>query len=307
MDNEQEFQEYNTQTNPQNELQQQLSEQSSNYKNNIINTKQIIIIVFSILGSVFLFFAIILPICKNVKSMFIGPSLSEYESYLTEKYKNDTFYYVSGDPSCVWFDSGYCQVVFSSTSLKNATFRVSAYHYDNSFRDNYYETKYGFNLEDYYYEKYGIKLLEDVISQSMPYNTRTTIINRAESSVLNGPFNSFDDFLTQLEEKGNDNMEIYLTIAPYPNNLDIYNLDWMDFASIESEIAKVIKQNNLKLASVNLIIANDKKEYKGTCPKEFNHTIRGDMYSSYRNRIGTEDNPDGRQISGCLRTIYSKT
>ena len=53
MDNEQEFQEYNTQTNPQNELQQQLSEQSSNYKNNIINTKHIIIIVSSILGSIF--------------------------------------------------------------------------------------------------------------------------------------------------------------------------------------------------------------------------------------------------------------
>ena len=307
MDNKQEFQEYNMQTNAQNESQQQLSEQPSDCKNNKINMKQLFIIISLILGSIILFFVVILPIYKSVKSMFIGPSLSEFESYLAKKYKDDTFYYVSGDPSCGWFDSGFCRVVFSSASLDNVTFEVNAYHYDNSFRDNYYETKYGFNLKDYYYEKYGIKLLEDVISQSMPYNAHTAIINRAESSIFNGSFDSFDDFLAQLEEKGNDNVEIYLTIDPYPNNLDIYNLNWIDFASIESEVAKVIKQNNLKLASVNLIIANDKKEYKGTCPKEFNHTIRGDMYSSYRDRIGTEDDPDGRQISGCLRTIYSKT
>lgn len=309
MDDEQKPQDFNIETSDQNKPQQQLSIQANNYRENKINLKLVVLIISSILGSIIFVFAIILPVYKSVKSIFYGPSLSEYESYLAKKYRNDTFYYVSGNPSCVWFNTGSCEVLFSSTSLNGTTFEVYAsHHYDYGFSDNYYQTKYGFDFKKFYYEKYGGKLFENVISQSAPrYVIETTIINRSQTSTLKGPFNSFNDFLTQLEQQGNNNIDIYLTL--YSNITDIYNLDWLDFTSIESEVSKVIIQNDLKPASVNLVVENNGKEYiDSVCPKEFDHTIRSPLEISYRdNTIGAEDEPDGRSIKGCLRTIFSKT
>ena len=292
MDNEQKLQGYNMQTNTQDEPQEKLPEQTNDHKNIKNTMKQVLIIVSIILGSITLFFVVILPVYKNIKSMLIGPSLSEYESYLAKKYTDDTFYYVSGDPSCGWFDSGFCQVLFSSTSLSGTTFKVVANHYDNGFWDNYYETKYDFNFTGYYYEKYGGQLLENVISQSTFHTARATLVNH---------------FLTKLEQQGNDNIEVYLEIGSA--DIDIYNLDWINFAVIESEVSKVVEQNDLKLASVKLIVENYKTGYTGICPKEFNHTIRAAINTVYTNyyRPGEEDKPDGRSIKGCLRTIYSKT
>ena len=309
MDNEQKLQDYNIQTNTQGEPQEKLPERANDHKNIM---KQVLIIASIILGSITLFFVIILPAYKNIKSMFAGPSLSEYESYLAKKYTDDTFYYVSGDPSCGWFDSGFCQVLFSSASLNDVTFKVVANHYDNVFWDNYYETKYDFNIKDYYYEKYGGRRLENVISQLTSHTARATLVNPTESSTLNGSFSSFNDFLTKLEQQGNDNIEVYLEIGSA--DIDIYNLGWINYALIDSEVSKVIEQNDLKLASVKLIVENYKTGYTGICPKEFDHTIRGAINIVYNNnyrannyRAGEEDNPDGRSIKGCLRTIYSKT
>lgn len=277
----------------------QSPKQVGNSKKNQPNTKRIFLIVSLILASIILFFAVVFPALKYAKSLFFGPSLSEYESYLSEKYKDDTFYYVSGNPSCDWFDSGFCRTNFSSASLNGKTFIVVAYH-SGSFMDTYYVTKYGFNLENFYSEKYG-EPLEHAISNVTPYTARATIRNSTEYSLENDSFDSFDDYLTKLEQQ--DGVKAYLVLnSP---DINIYNADQIDFATIESEVSKVIEQNNLKLASVNLIIMNKNSEDTGVCPKEFDHTIRISTYNSFGTE-GTQDEPDGRPIDSCLRIIYSK-
>ncbi len=302
MDTKQELQKDNVQTNTQNE-QQQLSGQANNYRNNKENTKRIIIIISLTLGSIILFFIVFLPIQKALSHIFHGPPLSEYESYLTQRYKDDTFYYVSGNPSCVWFDSDSCRVQFSSASLNGKTFTVTARH--DSFSDNYYEAKYNFNLKSYYHEKYG-KLFEDAISDLVPYPVEIEIKNRSESYIREGSFDSFDDYINTLEQQ-EKSIEIYLMMVS--SDIDIYNLDELDFTIVKSKVTEIIKQNNLGLPSVNLVVSSFKEEYTGTCPKEFDHTIRGVVSIVYDNDyyiIGTDDDPDGRSISGCLLTIYQK-
>lgn len=64
------------QTNTQDEPQEKLPEQTNDHKNIKNTMKQVLIIVSIILGSITLFFVVILPVYKNIKSMLIGPSLS---------------------------------------------------------------------------------------------------------------------------------------------------------------------------------------------------------------------------------------
>lgn len=266
--------------------------------------KKIILITSLILGSIFLFFVVVLPILMLIRSIFVGPSLSSYESYLARKYKNETFYFVSGDPSCPWFDSGTCTARFSSKSLKNRSFTVTATKYSSSFSDNYYEIKYGFSLIDFYEKKYGVQLLKKSISNTASPYIMTNIINSSESAIRNSSFDSYDDFLAKLEQLSDNNITIYYTVMD--SKLDIYNLSW-DFASIESEVSEVIEQNDLKLASVKLIVGNKKIKYTGICPEEFDHTLRGSIELFFTKKDeSAADEPDGRSIEGCLRTIYSK-
>lgn len=306
MNTGQELQINNTQADTQNEPQQQLPEQANSCKNNKKNTIRIIIIISLILGSIILFFIIFFPIQKTSSHIFHGPPLSEYESYLTQRYKDDTFYYVSGDPSCLWFDSGFCRVQFSSTSLNGKTFTVTANRYRSYFSDDYYEIKYNFKLENYYHEKYS-KLFEDTISNLTPYPVRIEVKNPSESSMRESSFDSFDDYIAALEQQ-EKSIEIYLMMVS--SDIDIYNLDELDFTLIKSEVSRIVEQNNLKIPSVDLVVSSFKEEYTGTCPKEFDHTIRSSInvvYDNFYNYIiGTDDDPDGRPIRGCLLTIYQK-
>ena len=301
MDTEQEPQNNNTQTNTQNKPQQQLSEQADNYKNNKKNTKLILIIVSSILGSIILFSIIFFNVFLPIKNSI--PSLQEYESYLAQKYKDDTFYYVSGNPSCVLPSSGFCEAQFSSESLNGKTFTVWASH--NSFSDDYYEKRYNFSFKSYYYEKYG-KLFEDTISNLAPYPIEAKIKNPYESSIRKSSFDSFDDYIDALDQQ-EESIEVYLMMVS--GEIDIYNLNELDFALLKSKVSMVIEQNSLKISSVNFVVSSFKKEYTGTCPKEFDHTIRGGISIVYDKNdyiLGVDDNPDGRSISGCSLLIYQK-
>ena len=63
---------------------------------------------------------------SNHKKDFSEPELSEYITYLEEKYGKDEQFYLVEEKTCSWFETGTCYKWFSSEKLNGIDFSVYA-------------------------------------------------------------------------------------------------------------------------------------------------------------------------------------
>ena len=63
---------------------------------------------------------------SNHKKDFSEPELSEYITYLEEKYGKDEQFYLVEEKNCSWFETGTCYKWFSSEKLNGIDFSVYA-------------------------------------------------------------------------------------------------------------------------------------------------------------------------------------
>lgn len=82
------------------------------------------LLVFAVI-SIIIFIAIQL-FFSNHKKDFSEPELSEYITYLEEKYGKDEQFYLVEEKACSWFETGTCYKWFSSEKLNGIDFSVYA-------------------------------------------------------------------------------------------------------------------------------------------------------------------------------------
>ena len=273
-------------------------------------------VLWFVFGGIALAIMLVIFFLSVIRPIFVGPFEFEYIAYLNNKY-DDEFYYVSGAPSCVWFNTGECSAVFSSDALNGLEITVSSsHHYDTLFRDNYYEKIYNFDSKNYYHDKYE-KVFEeasldpyhnnsidiDVNFSPIDAHIKTPYLNSEWKTSYewfnafasrNHAFDSFEEFLDALEGQ---EAEVKIDLEMNVMHADSLSYDKDVFDSLKSNVAQIVKDNNLDITYVNFVVGGFDRP--GLCPEEFDYTVRS---------LGQDINNDYSDwnIQSCLEVLYSK-
>ena len=247
---------------------------------------------------IFIFFILAICLLNTIRESFSGPSISEYQKYLEDKYgKNENFSYTGrhGTNGCPMFNAGFCEQLFTSEKSNKEFKVIYNKHSTSKFSDQYYLAKYEKEFEKYYYEKYG-KFLKDIIPYD--YNISLDVIYPSF-----GPDKKQTSFTDVVHDVEND--EIYKWSKPdiiinidY-KAIDTTKIEYIDYDSMKLQINNLIQENKIQLqnkATIELKINMGGAGRTGMCPDGFD-TIGNGSYNT---------NKADEEIISCLKVLYEK-